>query len=259
MSKTKQATVTNKPKATVTNKSTLTAKDCVNLGAVMATEFMKADSVADSVKQGLLLASAKTHAGSIETVKAILTGYFNAFVDAGMSNNSAKTRKSEARRVYEAVAITQVSQDNYNTLEKFNGGYHEFIGLARDLCNAKTKSDNAEKATSNRKPVITEKQEAFIHDKLSDSATIIQLSDFVQTATESLNAPRNKREASLAEKHQFILINSIANSMMSNEQYDAVTKKVASEIFKLSNVQINRMQEVEKKATQATQPQEATA
>jgi len=253
--------MTRKATKATTKPVTVNAKTkgvLTTVGKTLANAFMNADNVATQAKKELLLASAETYSKDDAKAKIVLDSYANTFVEAGHSKNTAKSRKSEARRVFEAVGATNVSGENLKQLQEFDGGYHEFIGLARDLSTVETK---AKKAASNRTPKITPIQEQAILDKLPQ-ATVIQLSDFVETASETLNAPREAESAALAEKQQFILLASISDNMLKNEQYDDTTHKAVKQVLDIVNVQIGRITAVQQQATKAMKeatPVKATA
>ena len=207
------------------------------IGSMLALEFVKSDNQANQTKRELLTTCARTHAGNVEGVKALLEGYANKFVELGFSDSIVRVRKSEANTIFKAYSLTAVSKDNQNALEAFDGGYHDFISLARDLC--KTDGEKEVKV-STRAPKVTEHQEQFISDKMK-SATIYQLTDFIETATIELNKPHDSETARLAERNQLALIVSICKQMAKNESCEPMVKTCAESIISLVNPVLSKL------------------
>ena len=207
------------------------------IGSMLALEFVKSDNQANQTKRELLTTCARTHAGNVEGVKALLEGYANKFVELGFSDSIVRVRKSEANTIFKAYSLTAVSKDNQNALEAFDGGYHEFISLARDLC----KTDGQKEVkVSTRAPKVTEHQEQFISDKMK-SATVYQLTDFIETATKELNKPHDSETARLAERNQLALIISICKQMAKNESCEPMVKTCAESIINLVNPVLSKL------------------
>ena len=215
------------------------AKKMHSIGESLATEYNQIEVLAGTSKKTLLLNCARLHAGNKEGIKALLDGYQAKFIELGCTEGVAKTRKAECNTVFKCVAANEVSNHNLKLLEEFEGGYHAFISYARDLiaqANVKEPKPNAIVRT----PKVTASQETFIQDKMQ-SATILQLSDFVATASEILNQPKEPEKALLAEKQQLILINQIAHNMIKNTQYSTYGKAIAQKVLEVTTKAINHM------------------
>lgn len=233
---------------TQTNKEFSPADIQANLqliGSTLAMAFHNADAQASETKQALLLSSAKAHASNVEGTKAILEGYANKFVALGYSDGIVRTRKSEANQVFKACSMKEVTQDNIKALESFEGDYHQFISKARELCNAG--EAKKEVKISNRKPKLTDTQEAFISEKMK-SATIYQLTDFIETATKELNKPHDKESAVLAEKNQLALIVSICKQMAKNDTTDKIILDCVTSVMELIKPVLAKLDIVEAQA-----------
>ena len=199
------------------------------IGATLANEWVKSDTIANKTKRELLTTCAKTHSKNVEGIKHLLDGYANKFLALGYSDSIVRVRKSEANTVFKAYAMTTITNDNQNALEAFDGNYNDFIALARTLI----KSDvTKEPKISNRLPKVTEHQEQFIHDKMT-SATIYQLTDFIETATKELNKPHDSETARLAERNQLALIVSICKQMAKNDTCEPIVKTCVESIMAL--------------------------
>jgi hypothetical protein len=200
------------------------------IGATLAKAYHDSDIKAGETKQELLLASAKAHAGKQDIIKAILTGYADKFASLGYSDGIVRARKSEANQVFKAVGLTEISNDNLKALTEFKGGYNDFIAMARSLIQAKETKGETERKVSNRQPKVTENQEQFIHDKMQ-SATIYQLTDFIETGIKELNKPHDKETASLAERNQLALIMNICKHMIKSDTTDKMVKECANTVI----------------------------
>ena len=220
------------------------------IGATLAMEFVKSDKSANETKRELLISSARAHASNAEGSKALLEGYANKFKELGFSDSIVRTRKSEANTVFKAYSMTEISKDNQTALEAFDGGYHEFIALARSLV-ASAKSSDVNKTVSTRKPKVTEHQEQFITDKMK-SATIYQLTDFIESGVKELNKPHDVETAKLAERNQLALIVSICRHMTKNDTCEALVKDCANKVIELIKPVLAKLDIVATEATQAT-------
>ena len=217
------------------------------IGSMLANEFIKSDAKADMTKRELLTTCARTHAGNVEGVKALLEGYANKFIELGFSDSIVRVRKSEANTIFKAYSMTEVTKDNQMALEAFDGGYHDFIALARELC----KTDGQkETKVSNRAPKVTEHQEQFISDKMK-SATIYQLTDFIETATKELNKPHDEETARIAERNQLALIVSICKQVTKNPSCDELVKTCANSIIELVKPVLSKLDIVATETQQA--------
>ena len=215
------------------------AKKMHSIGESLATEYNQIEVLAGTSKKTLLLNCARLHAGNKEGIKALLDGYQAKFIELGCTEGVAKTRKAECNTVFKCVAANEVSNHNLKLLEDFNGGYHAFISYARELI---AESETAPKGgRAIRPPKVTPTQESFIQDKMQ-SATILQLSDFVATASEILNQPKEPEKALLAEKQQLILIDQIAHNMIKNTQYSTYGKATAQKLIEITKKAIKRME-----------------
>ena len=71
----------------------------------LALEFVNTDNYANQTKRELLTTCARTHAGNVEGVKALLEGYANKFVELGFSDSIVRVRKSEANTIFKAYSF----------------------------------------------------------------------------------------------------------------------------------------------------------
>lgn len=219
------------------------------IGSTIASAFISADNKADKSKRELLIACAKTHADKTESIKHILEGFAAKFETEGYNANVIKQRKAEANAVFKCVALTSITNDNLTALESFEGGYHGFIQLARDInkayheANAVVK-EGEEKAVSKVRP-LTDNQLQNVEDSLK-KASVTQLTQFADSVITEMN--RVEQSPELAQLSQFTLIANIANSIATNDTFDKVSHDLALEVFKMVNIHINRLEAVQKKS-----------
>ena len=219
------------------------------IGATLANAWVASDEKANKTKRELLTACAKTHAKNVVGVKDLLEGYANKFLALGYSDSIVRVRKSEANTVFKAYAMTTITNDNQNALEAFDGNYNDFIALARTLI----KSDvTKEVKVSNRQPKVTEHQEQFIHDKMA-SATIYQLTDFIESAAKELNKPHDVKTARLAERNQLALIVSICKQLAKNDTCEPLVKTCVESIIVLVKPVLDKLDIVATKVVQELQ------
>lgn len=224
MKKSQLNQVTGKPR---------TQADFIALGGVLAKALIGADNVAFNTKRETLLTMAKAHAGSVEATKHILEGLATEYIKQGFTESITKARKSEAKAVFDAVKVTLVTNDNFELLNAFVGGYHDFIAYARELRDANKPQDNdgdeSESKEAKLKP-LSDNQLQDVQDKLA-RLNVEQVLTFANQLTSQV--PQYSDNQALTGLRQFSLIANITNAMMNNDQFDAYTLKLATSINEL--------------------------
>ena len=212
------------------------------IGIALAHAFLTADIKADLQKKHALLKVVSEYGNNKAQVDIILEAYANEYKTAGYNEGVVKVRKSELKAVFKAVEGQAVSGDNLAKLHAHVGGYHAFIDFARSLHH---------KEVTVKTPVIKEKltdnQLATVENTL-DNANIPQLSRVVNEAITRVN---DKATPELAGYSQIVLINSIANQMLKNDKLDKIMLDFANDVYKSSNLLINRIESAKKVTEQA--------
>jgi hypothetical protein len=218
------------------------------IGNSLANGFLSAEDKANKTKRELILTNAAKFADNQESVKYILEGYAEAFANAGMNESTVKQRKSEANAIYKCVALTPITKDHLNALVAFVGGFNAMVDYARDLTHAH-KQANATPSEDNLAPKVasvrpaTALQLATV-DGILQKANANELINVGDTILSELN----RVEPSLAETSQFHLLANIAHNIMSNEHFDKGSIAVATEVYKLVNVHVNKLEAIQKQA-----------
>lgn len=211
------------------------------IGIALAHTFLTADIKADLQKRHALMQVVAEYGDNKAQVDIILTAYANEYKEAGYNDNIVKSRKSELNAVFKSVASPEMFKTNVKKLQDFNGGYHAFIDFARSLY----APIDAPKKEQVAKLKLTDNQLATVENTL-DNANIPQLERVVNEAITRVN---DKAAPELAGYSQIVLINSIANQMLKNDKLDKIMLDFAKDVYKSSNVLINRIESA-KKATQ---------
>lgn len=201
----------------------LTVADFTALGGTLAHALFKADMNHTSSKREILIASASKYAGHVEAVKALLDGMATTYLGMGYTDGQVRARKSEAKAVYDAVALTQLSGANIALLNDFKGGYADFIGYARDLRDA----NKPEKVPSDKVPVdkpLTDLQLQDVEDKLK-RLDVQQVIGFTKQLSNQV--PQYTENQALTGLRQFDLIVNITSAMMNSDKLDDYTKHLA--------------------------------
>lgn len=210
------------------------------IGADLASKFNDADSKASETKRKALLVVAKKHAGDKTHIPAILEGYANRYAELGMSDSIIKVRKAEAKAVFDAVAKSEVSSENLDKLEAFEGGYNEFISLARKL-KGEVKRDNQQGRTRT-KTELTGSQYESTETRITE-ASPVQVVELAETGIKSmfkLAAPE------LAGYQTLLLIQSAATALAETDGVEEPFKQAAEKILAITEKSIEQAQKARK-------------
>lgn len=222
-------------------KIVLTEAVLIGIGVAMAEAFCKAEANASKIARDVIMSAALTHAGDVTNSKAVLKGYQDGFINLGMSEGTAKTRKAEANAVFEAVAMTEVSEANIKKLEEFEGSYHAFITLARELRGVKQRSSGTRNSNKSK---LTDSQYDKVETAL-DKADPIQLG---YIAEQSLVNLHKKAPASLAGFQSLILMQQAANSLIKSPDVEEFFKRIGEEVLTIVEPAIAQVKEAQAKS-----------
>lgn len=215
-------------------------------GVKLASAMLKAEST----KRDLLIKLASDYSEEAE-YSIILDAYQNELIHNGVSENSAKVRKSEALQVIKAVNLSDNKEATIDALQNVRGEYHAVIEKAREIMQAiKGKTVRTPKV----KTELSNHQAESVSNNLQ-VASANQLQAIVSEATSVINT---KVAPAMAGLQQLILISNIANNIMSNDDIEAPIKESAQKILAISEAQILEIQNVMKATQEAINNQPVT-
>lgn len=217
------------------------------LGVALADSFVQADNKASETKKELFVSLASKYYDKAK-YSIVLDSYKAELIKLGMSTNSANVRASEALQVIKAANITEVSNDNLNSLREFKGGYNAFIAYARELVSkASAKAGEVKTTKDTKAPVkLTDTQVEKTSDNV-EKANVIQLQDFINKAVKQVSV--KAESAIIAGKAQYSVISNICNNMLDSDKIDEALKEGAKSILAIAESMILRIEQAE----QATQ------
>lgn len=219
------------------------------LGEKLAHSLMAIDAKADSSKRDMLLNLASKNLDKARYT-IVLDSYQKTLIGLGMSENTAKVRKSEALQVIKAVALTEVSGDNLGKLNAFEGNYNAFIDYARKL---QVKEVAIAKSASEKtvKP-LSDKGAKIVSDNMA-KANNAQLHSFISEAVATIN---QKQAPTMAGLNVLKLVNNIVNTALKNGDIEPYIIEQLKALEAISN---NAIVKVEKAQNDALASQKAVA
>ena len=213
-------------------------------GVSMAKSLLAIESKANQSKKAMLIELAgRNYDKARYTI--VLDSYQANLVQMGMSEATAKVRKSEALQVIKAVELTQVTGDNLNVLASFEGEYNLFIAKARELQKVNAPAKEAKEAKA--KP-LSEKGAIAVSEGL-EKATTPQLHSFI---SEAVGKIQQSQAPTMAGLSALKLINNIAVTALKNNDIEAYIIEQLKALETISNEAISKVENAQKMALETS-------
>lgn len=224
----------------------MTKDDYIAVGYDLAQHMVEAEQTMEQTKRNLIMGVVGSYRMP-EQVEAILFGVAKFYTDKGATDSTVRVRKSEVKAVFDAVAKTEVSEDNIQKLKDFVGGYNAWIDFAREL-----RGKNSPRNTSGRgeKTQLTEKQQAKVHETIAD-ANNEQLVTIATDAMKNIVAHIHKEQpeqAQLAGKQTLIALKAQAELLAKSDKFDKFFQNVGKQLLEVLVPALDQIKQAEDEA-----------
>lgn len=213
----------------------ITKDELIVIGTTCAVAFMDARMTAETTQQKLLLDIAKAHCEDEQHITNILDGFAKGLQDKGVTDSGVRTRKSEFKTVFLAVAQTRITKDAETKLDAFKGTYHEFIELCRELKGAKERTSTSRNRT---KTELTAKQYAKVETQV-ENANAKQLAELADTTLTQIHKVASPELAGL---QTLFVMQSAALSLLKNGKAEEFFKATAQQVLDIVEPAIEKAQ-----------------